>query len=168
MPEAAYTSLALVLRYFFCAAILYILLRLVLQSLNEYREIERVKSQVAGSYASAISFLDPMELRGVKYALLKENTIGRGKKCSIRLLYKGVKRRQGSIYKSGASIYFHTRRKKGVYLNGSPVAARRIQLAGGDVVEIRGVRFQLVLQEAVRTENTPVPAGKAEVDKADA
>ncbi len=157
MTEAAYTSVALILRYFFCAAILYILLRLILQSINEYKEIQRVKSQVAGTYAYAIQFSDPEELSGVKYALLKENSIGRGKRCSIRLEYKGIKRRHATIYRSGLSIWFHTKKKKGVYFNGNPIERRQVELADGDSIEINGVRFSLI----IHNENKPVEKKEA-------
>ncbi len=145
MPEASYSSVALILRYFFCAAILYILLRIVLQSINEYKEIQRVKSQVAGTYVYAIEFEAPEELRGVKYALLKENTIGSGKRCSIRLSYKGIKRHHATIYRSGMSIWFHTRRKKGVYFNAQPMEHRQTELKDGDRIELNGVCFKLIV-----------------------
>ncbi len=152
MPAATYTSVALILRYFFCAAILYILFRLVWQSVLEYKEIQRVKSQVAGTFIYAIEFLDPVELRGVRYALLKENTIGCGKRNSIRLEYKGIKKRQATIYRSGMSIWFHTRKKKNVYFNGSPIERRQVELSDGDTVEMSGVRFHLIVHSGAKGE----------------
>lgn len=147
MPESSYTSVALIMRYFFCISILYILLRLIFQSVKEYKEIRRVKSQIDGSYTHSIIFTDPEELRGTRYALLKENTIGRGKKCSVRLLYKGIKRKHAIIYKSGNSIWFSTRKKRGVFFNGAPIDRRQKELKNGDSIEICGVRFEYSLNE---------------------
>lgn len=145
MPEASYTAVALIMRYFFCASVLYILFRLVWQSVQEYQEIRRVKSQIEGTYTHSLVFSDPVELRGLRYVLLKENTIGKGKKCSIRLSYKGIKKRHAVIYQSGESIWFSTRKKRGVYINGTPIERRQKELTNGDMVEICGVRFEYLL-----------------------
>ncbi len=148
MDASVYTSIALGMRYFFTVAILYILVRLVWQSVHEFKELQRVKSQVAGTYSRYIVFTAPEELRGVKYALEKEAVIGRAAKCSICLTYKGIRRRHANLYLSGSSTWLCAYKKRGAYHNGQPLTRRNTELCGGDKIELCGVCFTYMQRTA--------------------
>lgn len=148
MAASTYTTIALGMRYFFTAAILYILLRLVWQSVNEFKEVQRVKSQVAGTYWRYIIFTAPAELHGVKYALEKEAVIGRAAKCNIRLDYKGIRRRHANLYLSGSSTWLCVYKKRGACHNGQPITQRNTELCSGDTVELCGICFTYMQRTA--------------------
>lgn len=148
MTASSYTTVALGMRYFFIVAILYILIRLVWQSVNEFKELQRVKSQVAGTYWRYIVFTAPEELHGVKYALENETILGRASKCNICLAYRGMKRRHANIYLSGSSTWLCLYKKRDAYHNGQPITRRNTELCSGDEIELCGIRFTYMQRTA--------------------
>ena len=141
MTAATYTTVALVMRYFFTASILLILFMLIWQSVNEFKEVQRMKSQVAGTYSRYIVFTAPEELRGVKYALERETTLGRAAKCKICLAFPGIKRRHANIHLHGNATWLTVGKRRGALLNAEPFKKRSVELTSGDKIELCGVSF---------------------------
>ena len=83
MRADIYSLTVSVMRYFFVAAIIYILIRIVYHSVNEYNELRRVKDWIEKGYAKHIEFLPPYDTNENGFILVKTNLIGRNRKCSI-------------------------------------------------------------------------------------
>ena len=61
MRSDIYSLLVSGMRYFFVAAIVYILFRIVYHSVCEYNELRRVKNWLEKGYARHIEFLPPFD-----------------------------------------------------------------------------------------------------------
>ena len=83
MRSDIYSLLVSGMRYFFVAAIVYILFRIVYHSVCEYNELRRVKNWLEKGYARHIEFLPPFDTNEEGFILAKSNIIGRGRKCYI-------------------------------------------------------------------------------------
>lgn len=141
MPETTYRLIAMGMRYFFVAAILFILARIVHQSMLEYREIRRIKRQLDGTYASYILFIRPESLYMEQYVLSRENTIGRSRKCDVRIRDRSVKRRHTVLYEKNGEMYIAASGRKRVQINGTYLKRQDGQLADGDVVTLGDASF---------------------------
>ena len=75
-----YSLLVSGMRYFFVAAIVYILFRIVYHSVCEYNELRRVKNWLEKGYARHIEFLPPFDTNEDGFILAKSNIIGRAEK----------------------------------------------------------------------------------------
>ena len=82
MRSDIYSLLVSGMRYFFVAAIVYILFRIVYHSVCEYNELRRVKNWLEKGYARHIEFLPPFDTNEEGFILAKSNIIGRGRKCA--------------------------------------------------------------------------------------
>jgi hypothetical protein len=79
----AYDIVAMGMRYFFLLLILYILIRLVQHSVSEFKAVQQIKQQVRSVSPGFLEVLEPEALREEKYALRRDNSLGRAKRCTI-------------------------------------------------------------------------------------
>ena len=119
MRSDIYSLLVSGMRYFFVAAIVYILFRIVYHSVCEYNELRRVKSWLEKGYARHIEFLPPFDTNEEGFILAKSNIIGRGRKCDICIDDGSVRRKHAKIYEKGGFVYIRRYGRANILINGS-------------------------------------------------
>ncbi len=141
MRSDIYSLLVSGMRYFFIAAIVYILFRIVYHSVCEYNELRRVKNWLEKGYARHIEFLPPFDNNEEGYILVKNNIIGRGKKCDICIEDGSIRRKHAKIYEKGGFVYLKRYGRAKILINGEQMEHRVEELAEGDLVQLGNVRF---------------------------
>lgn len=136
-----YSLLVSGMRYFFVAAIVYILFRIVYHSVCEYNELRRVKNWLEKGYARHIEFLPPFDTNEEGFILAKSNIIGRGRKCDICIDDGSVRRKHAKIYEKGGFVYIRRYGRANILINGEPMEHKTEELAEGDLVQLGEVKF---------------------------
>ena len=105
MNAEAYSIAATIMRYFFVAIIIYILVRIVYHSVYEYSELRRVKRWIENGYAKYIEFLPPFDEEEGGFILVRNNLIGRSNHCDICIDDRSVRRRHAILYEKKGEGY---------------------------------------------------------------
>ncbi|MDR1620408.1 MAG: FHA domain-containing protein [Clostridiales bacterium] len=146
MYENAYEIVVLAMRYVFVALILYILLRLVLHSITEFRAVQQIKEQVRGVSSGYLEVLAPQELRGETFVLRRENSIGRSKRCDIFIRHESLALLHAFIYEKKQGLFLTDyENRANVYLNGELVKKGEELLYTADELQLGDVKLKLHL-----------------------
>lgn len=160
MYESGYDIVTLGMRYFFIALILYILLRLILQSITEFKAVQNIKRQVRGVSPGYLMATAPEELAGEVYRLRRENTIGRGKRCDISIPHSSLAQLHAFIYEKQKGLYVADYGSHaGVLLNGEPIKKREELLYTQDELQLGDLIFRLHLTGEEQAEKEEDDAG---------
>lgn len=133
----AYELLALGMRYVFIALIVYILVRIVLRSVNEYRIVKRIKRKTQPLYTGYITVRLPEDLAGERFPLRQETTIGSARRCDIAFENCGLEPVHAAVYEKKGEVYlsdYGTR--EGSWLNGERMGKKPRPLMEGDLIEM--------------------------------
>lgn len=141
MRSDIYSLAVSVMRYFFVAAIIYILIRIVYHSINEYNELRRVKDWIEKGYAKHIEFLPPFDTNENGFILVKTNLIGRSRKCDICIDDRSVKRKHAIIFEKRGDVFIKRQGMSRIKINGELMTHRVEELLDGDLVQLGHVRF---------------------------
>lgn len=141
MRADIYSLAVSVMRYFFVVAIIYILMRIVYHSVNEYNELRRVKDWLEKGYAKHIEFLPPFDTNENGFILVKTNIIGRSKKCDICIDDRSVKRKHAIIFEKRGDVFIKRKGRGKIKINGEPMTHRMEELLDGDLVQLGHVKF---------------------------
>lgn len=137
MYENAYDIVAMGMRYFFLLLILYILIRLVQHALSEFKAVQQIKQQVRSVSPGYLEVLAPEELCGEKYALRRENTIGRSKRCDIPVMLPSLALIHAFLYEKKDGLYITDYGSRaGVLLNGERIGKRDELLYTEDTLQM--------------------------------
>jgi len=132
VAEQNYSLLVLGMRYVFTAILLYVLLRIVLQSFREYRNIRKVKRQIEGNYAASLLLVRPEVFYGTRFILGRESRLGRARACEIRLSMEGVARKHACFFRDKDGVYMKLRKSEGCFINGKTAEKGEYLLEAGD------------------------------------
>lgn len=141
MQADIYSLTVSVMRYFFVAAIIYILIRIVYHSVNEYNELRRVKDWIEKGYARHIEFLPPYDTNENGFILVKSNLIGRSRKCDICIEDRSIKRKHAIIFEKRGDVFIRRMGMARIKINGEVMTHRLEELLDGDLVQLGQVRF---------------------------
>ncbi|MBQ3131576.1 MAG: FHA domain-containing protein [Clostridia bacterium] len=141
MRADIYSLAVSVMRYFFVAAIIYILIRIVYHSINEYNELRRVKNWIEKGYAKHIEFLPPFDTNENGFILVKTNLIGRSRRCDICIDDRTVKRKHAIIFEKRGDVFIKRKGMARIKINGELMKNRIEELLDGDLVQLGHVRF---------------------------
>ncbi len=141
MQADIYSLTVSVMRYFFVAAIIYILIRIVYHSVNEYNELRRVKDWIEKGYARHIEFLPPFDTNENGFILVKSNLIGRSRKCDICIEDRSIKRKHAIIFEKRGDVFIRRMGMARIKINGEVMTHRLEELLDGDLVQLGQVRF---------------------------
>ena len=141
MRADIYSLAVSVMRYFFVAAIIYILIRIVYHSINEYNELRRVKNWIEKGYAKHIEFLPPFDTNENGFILVKTNLIGRSRRCDICIDDRTVKRKHAIIFEKRGDVFIKRKGMARIKINGELMKNRIEELLDGDFVQLGHVRF---------------------------
>jgi len=146
--ETVYDIVAQGMRYFFILLILYILIRLVLHSVSEFKTMQEVKQQVRSVSPGYLEVLSPEELAGNKYVLLRENSVGRSRRADVSLQHSSVAPVHALIYEKKKGLYVSSYGGgNSVLLNGEPIIKHREELLyTQDTLQMGEVLFVLHLE----------------------
>lgn len=137
MYESAYDIVAMAMRYVFLALILYILFRLVQRSLSEYRSVQQIKKKVRSVSPGYLEALEPESLRGEKYPLRRENTLGRAKRCDISVPLDSLSPVHAFLFEKKDGLYLADYgSREGVLLNGERIGRKDELLYTGDTLQM--------------------------------
>ena len=146
MYETAYDIVTQGMRYFFIALIFYILLRVVLQSLREYRSMQEIKQKVRSVSPGYLEVLAPLELAGEKFPLKRENTVGRSKRADICIDHRTLAPIHAFIYEKKDGLYIANYGSNNVVLlNGERICKNEELLYTADTIGMGAVIFRLHL-----------------------
>lgn len=145
MYESAFNIVVLGARYFFVVLILYILLRVVLHSVTEFKSIQSIKKQVRGVSPGYLIVRTPAELRGKKFKLARENSIGSQKRADIIIEHKSVASTHAFIYEKKQYLYIMDYGSAPVFVNSEQVKKREERLYDEDEITIGEVSLLLHL-----------------------
>ena len=141
MRADIYSLAVSVMRYFFVAAIIYILIRIVYHSINEYNELRRVKNWIEKGYAKHIEFLPPFDTNENGFILVKTNLIGRSRRCDICIDDRTVKRKHAIIFEKRGDVFIKRKGMARIKINGELMKNHIEELLDGDLVQLGHVRF---------------------------
>lgn len=135
--NTAYEIAALGMRYVFLALIFYILLRIILHSVSEYRMIRKIKKNVQPFSSGYLTVTSPETLIGERFLLSRENTIGSARRCDIVFEDCGLAPVQAAIYEKKGEVYLSDYGSRdGVWLNGERIGKKEELLFEGDLIEM--------------------------------
>lgn len=154
MRADVYSLTVSVMRYFFVVAIIYILIRIVYHSVNEYNELRRVKSWIEKGYARHIEFLPPFDTNENGFILVKSNLIGRSRKCDICIEDRSIKRKHAIIFEKRGDVFIRRMGMARIKINGEQMTHRLEELLDGDLVQLGQVRFYYKVKRASFKEET--------------
>ena len=135
-----------VARFWFVLAALSILLRMVSSSLSEFSFRRRMRSSGPGHTFGELTILSAPEpsLKGQRYGLKWENSIGSAKRCDIVLRDASVKKSHAVLYLSRDRAYLSPIGKARVIVAGEQ-AGKKTEIYHDDVIEIGDVQLHVQL-----------------------
>ena len=146
MYENAYDIVAMGMRYFFLLLILYILIRLVQHSVSEFRAVQQIKQQVRSVSPGYLEVKEPESLRGEKYALRREDSLGRAKRCTIPIQLGSLAPVHAFFYEKKDGLYvMDYGSSAGVLLNGERIRKREELLYTSDILQMGELVMKLHL-----------------------
>ena len=150
MNKAAFDLFSDIMRYWFAGLIVVIVVRLFFSVMKQISKDRGTgKKEKPQEQMGMLEIIDPGQnpkLYGQRFALRRENTIGRAGKCDIQIAEKSVRSTQAMIYQKGNQVFIRALDKKeGVFLNGEEVDGD-IPLLDGDEIELSNVFLRLHLR----------------------
>ncbi|MEG1559660.1 MAG: FHA domain-containing protein [Clostridia bacterium] len=137
MNDTAYSIAASIFSYVFMAIIAYMLVRLVVLSLAEYRENKKARIMQKNMAAGRIEFLSPENYAGNEFLINRETIVGRSRGADIVIPDKGVSKRHCVIFERKSGIYIADYGSKlGTFVNGEKLFKHDMRLKSGDIVSI--------------------------------
>jgi pSer/pThr/pTyr-binding forkhead associated (FHA) protein len=125
------------MRYIFLALIVYILLRLIGQSIKEYDAVREAKKSIRGISPGYLLALSPETLMGLRFELRKEMIIGRSSRCDVIIKTKDVAPVHAAIYEKKGHVYLADYGSRtGTFVNGERVERKDRLLMPGDNLRI--------------------------------
>ena len=130
MSESAYEIAALTMRFWFTALMVFLLWRIIRAVLRDYSAQRTAKKADTGYSLGVLEVVAPKAdgrgrphpLYGRRFALKRENRIGRAGSSDIRIKHSGIAPHQASIFQKGNRVLLSDYGgKKGVYLNGERI-----------------------------------------------
>lgn len=120
MDAQVFEAVSLMARYWFVLLIGYILLRIVQNSLDEYKIDKRLRKEGEQSYLAYLKVVDAddADLMGLVFGLNDYNTIGKSIECDITIPDKTMKKKHAKIYKKGPDWVLEHKRSRLVFVNG--------------------------------------------------
>lgn len=120
MDPQIYEAVALMARYWFVLLIVYILLRIVQNSLEEYKIDRRMRLEGEHSYLAylKVTDADDPELLGLVFGLNEFNTIGKSIECDITIPDSTMRKKHAKIYKKGSDWVLEHKKRSFVFVNG--------------------------------------------------
>lgn len=120
MDAQVFEAVSLMARYWFVLLIGYILLRIVQNSLDEYKIDRRLRKEGEQSYLAYLKVVDAddADLMGLVFGLNDYNTIGKSIECDITIPDKTMKKKHAKIYKKGPDWVLEHKRSSMVFING--------------------------------------------------
>lgn len=120
MDAQVFEAVSLMARYWFVLLIGYILLRIVQNSLDEYKIDKRLRKEGEQSYLAYLKVVDAddADLMGLVFGLNDYNTIGKSIECDITIPDKTMKKKHAKIYKKGPDWVLEHKRSSMVFING--------------------------------------------------
>ena len=135
--NTAYELVAMGMRYIFAVLIVYLLFRIVVRSIREYRTVRRIKRNLEPVYAGYITISLPEDFEGESFPLSCETTIGSTRRCDICFEDCGLEPIHAVIYEKKGEVYISGYgRKDGIWLNGEKIGKKPELLFNGDLIEM--------------------------------
>ncbi|MEL7608227.1 MAG: FHA domain-containing protein [Bacillota bacterium] len=146
MNATAYEIAALSMRYVFLVLVLLIVLQLVTRSVSEFRALQRFRRQLRSASPGYLEVHAPEDIRGERFALRRETTIGKARRCDIWIDAAGLAPVHAAIYERKGKVYLADYgSKNGVILNGVRMDKKDEQLFDGDRIGMGEMEFYLYL-----------------------
>ena len=144
-------TVASIMRYFFVLAMVYIMIRITIQSVKEYISIRRAKYWVEGVFSATVKFTAPQEFAETVFVLEKKNTIGSSKRCEIYIDGCKLKKKHAVIVQKKHGAYLEVLSNAKAKINGETFQMGKYPLSDGDVVKLNEVVF--VFNTRLKEEN---------------
>ncbi len=141
MQDTAYLTVASIMRYIFVLAMIYILIRITIQSIREYVAIKRAKYWIDGVFAATVRFVAPTEFVDKMLSLEKKNSIGSSKGCDIYIKGCELKKKHAIIVQTKHGAYMEVKNNADAKLNGDNLGLGQYPLKDGDVITLCDVEF---------------------------
>lgn len=143
----AYENIAFIMRYFFLALFVVLVLGLVLVSFNEYREKKHIMA-FAGYYIgfAEVVYSDDEDYASARFGISIETSIGSASKSDIIISGKGVLKKHANIIKKDNKVIIIPNQNAIVQVNGQKVKLKHT-LTSGDIVLIGGTALLIHLKE---------------------
>lgn len=143
----AYENVAFIMRYFFLALFIILVIGLVWVSFNEYREKKRIMA-FAGYYIgfAEVVYSDDEDYTSARFGLSIETSIGSSSKSDIIISGKGILKKHASIIKKDNKVIIIPNQDAVVQVNGQKIKLKRT-LISGDIVLIGGTALLIHLKE---------------------
>lgn len=149
MNQTIFDLIAQIMRIWFALLLGYILFRLLQSLWREYSATRDVRKAAKGYQMGLLEVIEPVEnhkLYGKRFALKRENRIGRAGKCDICIRERSLKAVHAEIYQKGSRVFLRDYgTRTGVYLNGERVG-NDIPLIDGDEIALGSVLLRLHLR----------------------
>ena len=154
MSAQVFEAVSLMARYWFVLLIAYILLRIVQNSLDEYKIDRRMRLEGERSYVAYLKVVDAddAELLGLVYGLNEFNTIGKSIECDITIPDKSMRKKHAKIYKKGPDWILEHRGSSIVFVNGEESTGVTL-LNDNDNVAFSGTMAKFIIRRQ-RNEHT--------------
>ena len=149
MNSDAYMILAAAMRYVFFFIVAFILLRLFVLSLREWRVGAKTRRKRRNVQIGYICILTPERLAGERYRLYRETTVGKSRSCDISVPVKSLKGKHAIIFERGGDMYITAcyPARHGVTVNGGSIGRGDRRLLDGFTVEMEELTFSVHLEE---------------------
>lgn len=146
-----YMIAADLMKYVFFFLIAFILLRLFILSLREWRAGAADKRKRRNAQMGYISLIEPEDICGEQYNIYCETLIGKSRSCDITLAAGKIALKHARIFESGGEIFISSLKpdRNDISVNDKEIGREDRKLSDGDTVEIAGVKFHVYLDEAV-------------------
>lgn len=143
----AYENIAFIMRYFFLALFVILVIGLVLVSFNEYREKKRIMA-FAGYYIgfAEVVYSDDEDYIKARFGISIETSIGSSNKSDIIISGDGVLKKHASIIKKDNKVFIIPNQNAVIQVNGQKVKIKHT-LSSGDIVLIGGTALLIHLKE---------------------
>lgn len=144
-----YIIIADLMRYVFILIVAFILLRLFMLSLKEWRVGAVTKKRRHRLEIGYISILSPKALRKKQYILYRETAIGRSRSCNVTLPVKTVKSKHAVIFERGGEIFITAcyPERYAVIVDGEEIGRSDGHIENGSTVEMGDVSFRVFLND---------------------
>jgi len=135
--NTAYEIAAMGMRYVFVALIVYLLVRIVIRSIREYRTVRRIKRKMEPVYAGHITISLPEDFEGESFPLGYETIIGSTRRCDICFEDCGLEPVHAAIFEKKGNVYLSRYgNQEGIWLNGERIGKKPEILSDGDLIEM--------------------------------
>ncbi len=156
--KSTFDLISNIMRYWFAGLIVLIVVRLfisVIKQSSKERSADKKKiNQYQMGIVEIIDAGDNPKIYGQRFALRRENTLGRSSGCDIQINERSVRPVQAMIYQKGNQVFLRAMETHvGVFLNGEQVQGD-IPLLDSDEIELSNVVLRLGLRGKSRPKQT--------------